>query len=92
MTNPGMAVNAIPGFSLPVTEPLDQVVRRRRLISMRGLPAGLARNEAERTGLLVSSHAGSHGGPAWSVQVKALRARRGFFEDIEIAGSFAAGA
>jgi hypothetical protein len=55
------------------------------------LPTGLVRKEAERTGLLASSHAVSHEGPAWSVSAKALRARRGFFEDIEIAGRFAAG-
>ena len=59
---------------------------------MCSLPTGLVRNEAKRTGLLVPSHAGSHGGPAWSVWEKARWARRRFFKDIEIAGSFTAGA
>src|SRR5215813_14339440 len=38
-------------------------------------PIGLVRKEARRTGLLVSSHAGSHGGGAWSVWAKAQEAK-----------------
>lgn len=59
---------------------------------MRSLPPGWPGRRQARTGLLVPSHAGSHGRPAWSVQEKALQARRGFFKDIEITGRFAAGA
>jgi hypothetical protein len=48
--------------------PLDMTaVPRRRSISMRSLPTGLVRKQVKRTGLLVPSHAGSHGEGAWSV-------------------------